>query len=208
MSNVKKETNISYMDYNTAREKLILPEYGRHLQRLVEHLKTIEDRDERTQAAHALIPVMAQVNPNIKENGDLKHKLWDHLFIMAKFDLDIDTPFEIIKEDVLNKKPDALPYTQGPFKKKHYGRIIQDMIARLNEYEGEEREMLTELLANQLKKSYVKWNKETVNDDVIFNDFKMLSENKIELNEDIKLVDTKVINNKPRKKKSTKKQRN
>lgn len=196
------------MDYNTSRDKLILPEYGRHLQRLVNHLKTIEDRDERTQAAHALIPVMAQVNPNIKENGDLKHKLWDHLFIMADFDLDIDAPFEIIKEEVLRRKPDPMPYTQASFKKKHYGRIIQDMIAKLNEFEGEEREALTELLANQLKKSYVKWNKETVNDDVIFNDFKLLSENTIELNEDIKLVDTKVITSKPKKKKTQKKSRN
>lgn len=196
------------MDYNTSREKLVLPEYGRHLQRLVNHIKTIEDRDERTKAAHDLIPIMAQVNTSIKENGDFKHKLWDHLFIMAGFDLDIDAPFEIINEDILYKKPKPMPYTQASFKKKHYGRIIQDMIDKLGDFEGEEREALTELLANQLKKSYVKWNKENVNDEDILNDFNLLANEKIEFSKEIKLVDTKSIMSKPKKKKATKKSRN
>lgn len=189
------------MDYNTNREKLILPEYGRHIQKLVDHMKAIEDRDERSRFAHALIPIMAQVNTNIKENGDFKHKLWDHLFIMADFDLDIDAPYEIPKREILDRKPDPLPYTQGKFKKKHYGKIIQRMMDQIDNYEGEEQEALIELLANQLKKSYVKWNKESVNDDVILSDFVELAEKDINFNEDIKLVEAREIMSKPSKKK-------
>ncbi|MDA3865302.1 MAG: DUF4290 domain-containing protein [Salinivirgaceae bacterium] len=196
------------MEYNTSRQKLVLPEYGRHIQKLIDYIKTIEDRDERTKAAEDLIPIMAQVNTSIKENGDFKHKLWDHLFIMADFELDIDTPFEIIKPEVLNRKPDPMPYTQASFKKKHYGRIIQDMIAKLDDYEGEEKEALTELLANQLKKSYIKWNKDSVNDDVIFNDFRHLAGTDVEIKDDLKLVETKAIMAKPKKRKTTRKNRN
>ena len=189
------------MDYNTNREKLILPEYGRHIQKLVDHMKAIEDKDERSRFAHALVPIMAQVNTNIKENGDFKHKLWDHLYIMADFDLDIDAPYEMPKREVLNKKPDRLPYTQGKFKKKHYGKIIQKMMDQIDKYEGEEQDALVELLANQLKKSYVKWNKESVNDDVILNDFVELAEKDINFKEDIKLVEAREIMSKPSKKK-------
>lgn len=196
------------MEYNTTRDELILPEYGRHIQKLVKHIKTIEDRDERTRAAHALIPVMAQVNTSLRENGDYKHKLWDHLFIMADFDLDVDAPFEMPKKEALNRKPDPLPYTQGKFKKKHYGKIIQYMMDKIDDYPEEEQEVLIELLANQLKKSYVKWNKESVNDDVIISDFIELAEKDISFKENIKLVETRNILAKPKKKKTNRKNRN
>ncbi len=196
------------MEYNTTRNELILPEYGRHIQKLVQHIKTIEDKEERTKAAHALIPVMAQVNTNLRENGDYKHKLWDHLFIMADFDLDVDAPFEMPIKEVLNRKPDPLPYDQGKFKKKHYGKIIQNMMDKIDDYSPEEQEVLIELLANQLKKSYVKWNKESVNDDVIINDFIKLAEKDINFKENIKLVETRNILSKPKKKKTNRKNRN
>ncbi|ALO16941.1 DUF4290 domain-containing protein [Salinivirga cyanobacteriivorans] len=196
------------MEYNTTRNELILPEYGRHIQKLVQHIKTIEDREERTKAAHALIPIMAQVNTNLRENGDYKHKLWDHLFIMADFDLDVDAPFEMPDKEVLNRKPDPLPYSQGKFKKKHYGKIIQNMMDKIDDYSPEEQEVLVELLANQLKKSYVKWNKESVNDDVIISDFIELAEKDVNFKDNIKLVETRNILAKPKKKKTNRKNRN
>lgn len=196
------------MEYNTTRNELILPEYGRHIQKLVQHIKTIEDREERTKAAHALIPIMAQVNTNLRENGDYKHKLWDHLFIMADFDLDVDAPFEMPDKEVLNRKPDPLPYSQGKFKKKHYGKIIQNMMDKIDDYPPEEQEVLVELLANQLKKSYVKWNKESVNDDVIISDFIELAEKDVNFKDNIKLVETRNILAKPKKKKTNRKNRN
>lgn len=195
------------MEYNTSRVKLTLPEYGRHIQKIVDHIKTIEDRTERTKAAHALIPVMGQVNTSLKENGDFKHKLWDHLFIMADFELDVDAPYEMPDREVLSKKPDPLPYTQGKFKKKHYGKIIQRMMDKVDEYPAEEQAYLIELLANQLKKSYVKWNKESANDEDIINDFKDLAEKNIQIKDDIKLVDTRNILSKPKKKKTNRKNR-
>ncbi|HKK58719.1 MAG TPA: DUF4290 domain-containing protein [Salinivirga sp.] len=196
------------MEYNTTRNELILPEYGRHIQKLVQHIKTIEDREERTKAAHALIPIMAQVNTNLRENGDYKHKLWDHLFIMADFDLDVDAPFEMPDKEVLNRKPDPLPYSQGKFKKKHYGKIIQNMMDKIDDYPPEEQEVLVELLANQLKKSYVKWNKDSVNDDVIISDFIELAEKDVNFKDNIKLVETRNILAKPKKKKTNRKNRN
>ncbi len=193
------------MEYNTSRSKLILPEYGRHIQNLVQHVKEIEDRDERTRAAHALIGVMGQVNTNLRENGDYKHKLWDHLFIMSDFDLDVDAPFEMPDRDVLEKKPDPLPYTQGKFKKKHYGKIIQKMMDKIDDYPEEEQNDLIELIANQLKKSFIKWNKDSVNDDVIMNDFRDLAEKDINFKDDLKLVEVKSVLAKPKKKKINRK---
>jgi hypothetical protein len=197
------------MDYNTTRRDLILPEYGRHIQKLVDHIKTIEDRDERSRSAHALIPVMAQVNTSLKENGDFRHKLWDHLFIMADFDLDVDSPYEMPSREVIFRKPESLPYTQGRFKKKHYGKIIQKMMDKIDDFEGEDQQALVELLANQLKKSYIKWNKESVNDEVILSDFIELAEKDIEFREDLKLVEVREVVSKPvKKKKLNRKNRN
>ncbi len=196
------------MEYNTSRPKLILPEYGRHIQKLVLHVKNIQDRDERTRAAYTLISVMAQVNTTLKENGDFKHKLWDHLFIMADFDLDVDAPYEMPDREVLEKKPDPLPYTQGKFKKKHYGKIIQRMMDKIEDYPEEDQNALIELIANQLKKSYIKWNKDSVNDDVIMSDFIDLAEKNINFKENLKLVETKSVLAKPKKKKMNRKTRN
>jgi len=193
------------MEYNTSRSKLILPEYGRHIQNLVQHVKEIENRDERTRAAHALIGVMGQVNTNLRENGDYKHKLCDHLFIMSDFELDVDAPFEMPDRDVLEKKPDPLPYTQGKFKKKHYGKIIQKMMDKIDDYPEEEQNDLIELIANQLKKSFIKWNKDSVNDDVIMNDFRDLAEKNINFKDDLKLVEVKSVLAKPKKKKINRK---
>ena len=179
------------MDYNTNRNHLILPEYGRHIQNLVTYIKTIEDKTKRTEAAVALIPVMLQVNRNLKEVGDYKHKLWDHLYIMADFDLDVDSPFPMPKKEIIFRKPAKVPYNQSRFQKKQYGKLIRQMIDKVDQYTEEEQKDLTRMIANQLKKSHVKWNKSSISDEVILSEFEKLAGHKINFEENIKLVEVK-----------------
>lgn len=191
------------MDYNTQRKKLALPEYGRHIQKMVDHIKSTEDREERNRLAKALIAIMGNMNPHFRDIVDFKHKLWDHLMIMADFDLDIDFPYEIIKKEVLLEKPGRISYASGEVKFKHYGRNLEKFIdyASVKE-EGEEKQMLIAAIANHMKKSYLMWNKEAVLDQVIFDDIKKLSNNRITIESDFKLNEVKDIlarNKKPKK---------
>jgi len=188
-------------DYNTTRKKLILPEYGRHIQKMVDHLKTIEDRDERNKAAKAIISIMGNMNPHLRDISDFKHKLWDHLALMADFDLDIDAPYEMPARETLTSKPEQVPYITGDIKYRHYGRIIHQMIdAAIEMEDGEDKKRLIKLLANHMKKSYLTWNRSQVTDEVIFNDIKQLSDGKLAIHEDLKLTETKDILAKNKKK--------
>ena len=117
-------------DYNSSRKKLILPEYGRNIQKMVNHLKTIEDRDERNKAAMTVIGVMGNLNPHLRDVNDFKHKLCDHLAIIADFDLDIDSPYPWPEPESLQSKPNKVPYHQHSIRKKHYGRSIVLMIEK------------------------------------------------------------------------------
>jgi len=181
-------------DYNSSRKKLILPEYGRNIQKMVNHIKTIEDRDERNKAAKTVIGVMGNLNPHLRDVGDFKHKLWDHLAIIADFDLDIDSPYELPGRESLISKPDKVPYHQHKIKKKHYGRSIVLMIDKAVELEpGEEKEDLVRMIAYHMKKSYLTWNREAVSDEEIFGDMKTLSGGKLIANPELKLPETKDI---------------
>jgi len=143
-------------DYNSSRKKLILPEYGRNIQKMVNHIKTIEDRDERNKAAKTVIGVMGNLNPHLRDVNDFKHKLWDHLAIIADFDLDIDTPYEWPEPESLQSKPEKVPYHQHRIKKKHYGRSIVLMIDKAVALEaGEEKDDLVKMIAYHMKKSYL-----------------------------------------------------
>ncbi|MCK5136571.1 MAG: DUF4290 domain-containing protein [Bacteroidales bacterium] len=189
-------------DYNSSRKKLILPEYGRNIQKMVNHIKTIEDRDERNRAARSVIAVMGNLNPHLRDVNDFKHKLWDHLAIISDFDLDIDSPYDWPDKTSLKSKPRKVPYDQHKIRFKHYGRSIVLMIEKAVELEpGEEKEDLTRLIAFHMKKSYLTWNREAVSDEVIFLDLKTLSGGKLEISEDLKLPETKDILAKNRKKK-------
>lgn len=189
------------MDYNSKRKKLALPEYGRNIQNMVDYLLTIEDRDQRTREAHTVIDVMGNLYTYLRDVDEFKHKLWDHLAIMADFKLDIEYPYEPPSPDILTEKPNRVPYNQHDIKYRHYGLVIENMIKEVAEYEGEEREALIELIANQMKKSYLSWNKDSVEDDKIFMDLKELSDGKIDLNpEEITLTDVKKIVSKKKKK--------
>lgn len=189
-------------DYNSSRKKLILPEYGRNIQKMVNHLKTIEDRDERNKAARTVIGVMGNLNPHLRDVNDFKHKLWDHLAIIADFELDIDSPYDLPKPESLKNKPNKIPYNQHKIKYKHYGRSIGMMIDKAVELEeGEEKKDLVRMIAYHMKKSYLTWNREAVSDEEIFLDLKALSGGRLQISEDLKLPETREILSKNRKKK-------
>ena len=190
------------MDYNSQRKKLPLPEYGRNIQNMVDYLMTIEDRDKRNRSAQTVIDVMGNLYPYLRDVAEFKHKLWDHLAIMTDFKLDIDYPYDLPSPDILTEKPNRVPYNQHRIKLKHYGLVMEKMIDKASEMEGEEKEVLTELLANHMKKSYLVWNKDAVEDDKIFKDLKQLSNGKIDIGSDLQLSDIKSLIGKKNKNKN------
>ncbi|MDL2224474.1 DUF4290 domain-containing protein [Bacteroidales bacterium OttesenSCG-928-M06] len=189
------------MKYNTKLKKLALPEYGRNIQNMVDHCVSIQDRDERTRCAHTIINIMGNLFPHLRDVNDFKHILWDHLAIMSDFALDIDYPYEVVKKEELYAKPDKLPYTQGRISYKHYGKNLENMIKQAMSYEeGEQKNYLIDLLANHMKKSFLTWNKEVVDDRKIFDDLNQLSAGHISLDEEEhKLTESKDILSKKNK---------
>ncbi len=192
------------MDYNSQRKKLPLPEYGRNIQNMVEYVMTIEDRETRNKHAQTVIDVMGNLYPYLRDVAEFKHKLWDHLAIMTDFKLDIDYPYDPPSPDILTEKPNQVPYSQNRIKYKHYGRTMELLIEKAAELEGEEKEAMIELLANHMKKSYLAWNKDAVEDDKIFKDLRELSHGNMEIDQDLKLTESKNLISKPAKKKKTK----
>ena len=190
------------MDYNTQRKHLVLPEYGRHIQQMVDQLLEVQDREERNKMAKAIIAVMGNMNPHLRDINDFKHKLWDHLHIMANFNLDIDSPYPKPDQQTIYEKPKSVPYPSNPIRFKHYGRSISLMIDKAIEMEeGEQKAALTSLIANHMKKSYLIWNKDSVSDEDIVRDIKELSDGKLTLAEDFKFNELKESSShKPRKK--------
>lgn len=170
------------MDYNTQRKPMAIPEYGRHIHILVDFCKQLEDRDERNRMARGIIDVMGNFQPHLRDVADFKHKLWDQLFIMADFDLDVDSPYEIPVKTVLNKKPKKLPYPKLASKYRYYGNNIQTMIDLAVTWEDSEvKDQLVYTIANHMKKCYLLWNKDTVTDDIIAEHLLELSDNKLSL---------------------------
>jgi len=193
------------MDYNSKRKKLPLPEYGRNIQNMVDYLLTIEDREKRNKSARSVIDVMGNLYPYLRDVAEFNHKLWDHLAIMADFKLDIDYPYEPPTPDILTEKPNIVPYNQHNIKYKHYGLVMEKMIDRIGDYEGEEKEILINLLANHMKKSYLAWNKDAVEDSKILMDLEEISDDKIKVDPEMKLAEIKNIMAKTKKKKKSKK---
>ena len=183
------------MEYNTQQRRLPLPEYGRSVQNMVDHALTIEDREERQRCANTIVNIMGGMFPHLRDVEDFNHKLWDHLAIMADFKLDIDYPVEVVKKESLEVKPDCSPYSQNKIHYRHYVRFIQDMIQVAVDYpEGEERKQLISMIANHMKKDYLNWNKDGVEDQKILDDLYELSGGKIKLTpEDLKLVEPRTF---------------
>ncbi len=183
------------MEYNTSRKKLVLPEYGRNIQRMVDLTKAEPDKEKRNAMAQAIIAIMGNMNPHLRDIVDFKHKLWDHLAIMADFTLDIDSPYAEPEIETLQEKPEIVPYNTNDTKFKHYGKTLEKMVdVAVDMEEGEMKEILIQLIANHMKKSYLTWNKEAVADEQIFRDLKIISKGKIDLNtEKITLTETREI---------------
>lgn len=177
------------MEYNTNQKKLALPEYGRSVQKMVDHALTIEDREERQKCAQTIIRIMGSMFPNTRNLPDYERKLWDHLAIMSDFTLDIDYPFEVIKKEEFHTPPQRVPYQTGEIKNRHYGRIVEAMIDHAcTLQEGEEKEQLIELILIQMKKNYIAWNKDGVEDSKIIDDLRIYTKGAIDISaKEIKL---------------------
>jgi len=181
-------------DYNTQRNRLVLPEYGRNVQRMVEYTMRVEDTEERNRLAKAIIVIMGNMNPHLRDISDFKHKLWDHLAIMSNFQIDIDSPYEKPTPKILTEKPRRIFRQSGGITYKHYGHIIELMIEEaIKMPEGREKEELTKIIANHMKKSYLTWNRDVVDDELILQDLARLSSGKLQIVEGTKLNDTREI---------------
>jgi hypothetical protein len=189
------------LEYNAEREHLIIPEYGRHIQKLVNHCLNLEDLEERNTMAKAIVHVMGNVQPHLRDVPDFQHKLWDQLFIMSDYKLDVDTPYPKPEREVLQAKPTGLPYPKSASKYRFYGNNIQIMIdTALTWEEGEMKDALVYTIANHMKKCYLNWNKDTVDDEVIFRHLSELSGGKLVLTDKEVLSDSKnLLRKKPSK---------
>ena len=173
---------VNFLEYNAERPHLIIPEYGRHLQKLIEQAVALKDRNERNKAARYIISVMGSLNPHLRDVPDFQHKLWDQLFIMSDFLIDVDSPYPLPNRELLQQKPDKLDYPQNFPKYRFYGNNIKYMIDVANSWDdGEMKNALIIVIANHMKKSFLSWNKDTVEDNVIFNHLYELSDGKINL---------------------------
>ena len=173
---------IENLEYNTVREDLIIPEYGRHIQKMINYASTRETKEERNKLANAIISVMGNLQPHLRDVADFQHKLWDQLFIMSDFKLDADSPFEKPSKEILNAKPAPLSYPQNFPKYRFYGNNIKIMIDEAVKWDsGEMKDALVLTIANHMKKCFLNWNKDSVKDQVIFDHLYELSDTKIDI---------------------------
>jgi len=185
------------MEYSSRKPKLIIPEYGRHIQMLVEKAVDIEDRDERNRFAGGIIDLMGEMYPYLRDVNDFKHKLWTHLALMSDFKLDIDSPYDKPEREKIYERPPKLPYPQKRMKYRYYGRTIVSIIDQAAEMEdSEQKNALILTVANHMKKQYLAWNKDIVDDSIIIRDLGILSENRINLPENYKLAETRNLKQK------------
>ncbi len=183
------------LEYNTVREDLIIPEYGRHIQKMIHHASSQKSKEERNRIAKSVISVMGNLQPHLRDVSDFQHKLWDQLFIMSDFKLDVDSPFEKPKKEELLAKPDPLSYPQNFPKYRFYGNNIKIMIDEAVKWDsGDKKEALVYIIANHMKKCFLNWNKDSVEDQVIFDHLHELSNSKIDLrNSKESLLDASVL---------------
>ncbi len=175
-------------DYNTTRKKLLLSEYGRNVQNMVEFVKALPSKDERNRFAQAVIELMGQLNPHLRDVADFKHKLWDHLFIISGYNLDVDSPYPLPQREIIERKPDRIGYPHSKIRFKHYGKSVELMIEKAKALEDPERKaQYVSWIANFMKMAYVTWNKDHVADETIINDLKLLSKGELSLAENTSL---------------------
>ena len=186
---------IDKLEYNTSREEMIIPEYGRHIQKMINYASSRKTKDDRNKLSKAIISIMGNLQPHLRDVPDFQHKLWDQLFIMSDFKLDADSPFEKPSKEVLDAKPDPLSYPQSYPKYGFYGNNIKIMIDEAVKWDkGEMKEALIYTIANHMKKCFLNWNKDNVEDAVIFDHLFELSDGKIDIRKsDEELLDSSVL---------------
>ena len=182
------DENPIILDYNTEREKLAMPEYGRNVLKMVEDVKKIEDRAKRSEQARAVVRVMEILNPQVHSADNWEQKLWDHLYIMAGYDLDVDSPYPMPSTEQRKSRPEIIPLKKKPIKATHYGRNIESIIDLIaSEPEGEMKTAMIRSLAMYMRQQYLIWNKDSVADTTIFSDIEKLSEYRIKVPEGLTL---------------------
>ena len=186
---------IKNLEYNTEREDLIIPEYGRHIKKMIDHVSSLKSKDERNKLSNAIISVMGNLQPHLRDVPDFQHKLWDQLFIMSNFKLDANSPFEKPSKDILDSKPLPLEYPQSFPKYRFYGNNIKIMIDEAVKWDNsDKKDALIFTIANHMKKCFLNWNKDNVEDQVIFEHLYELSDSKIDIkNSNIELLDSSVL---------------
>ena len=174
--------NIEGLDYNTQREKLALPEYGREIQRMVDHAKTLPDKKERQRCAQTIVAIMDRMFPQNRQNADYKHKLWDHLALMSNFELDIDWPYDIHQAADITTRPEPMPYPMKDIAVRHYGYMVCELFDKLKQMPpGKERDELARVTANQMKRNLMLWSHGSSDDEKVASDLARFTDGKIQL---------------------------
>jgi len=198
------------MKYNTARDHLVLPEYGRNVQKMVDHATTIQNKEERNKCVKTIIEFMGLMNPQLRDLKEFNHKLWDHLFIISKFQLEAESPYPLPEPKKLDERPEKMPYPKNKIKFPFYGAALENMIRyAVNQNDGRDKEIMTGMIANHMKKSYLLFNKHSVSNDTIILHLKQLSDNKLIIPKDFEFIRSSSVINKSQKnyKKKFKKKR-
>lgn len=182
------------MEYNTARPKMLIPEYGRNVQKMVDFAVTIADKEERNKVANAIINVMGELKQHLRDDEDYRHKLWTHLFIMSDFKLDVDSPYPIPKKENINIKPNKMPYPKNTIKFGHYGKSVEKLIeVAMGITDGKEKIALIKVIANMMKKFHLMYHTNSIDESVIMLHLEKLSEGKLKLDDLSFFTDTRDI---------------
>ncbi|MAW20845.1 MAG: hypothetical protein CMD16_00430 [Flavobacteriales bacterium] len=176
------------MEYNTKRDHLTIPEYGRHVQKMINHAISVSNKEERQKCVESIITFMGQMNPHLRDVKEFTHKLWDHLHIMSDFKLDVESPYPRPEKEKLLEKPDAMEYPGNKIKFSYYGNTIQSMITTAIKMEGAEKEIISGMIANQMKKSYILFNESSVDNNIIKLHLKQLSNGNLTLADDFQFI--------------------
>jgi hypothetical protein len=183
-------------DYNTQRRNLLLPEYGRHIQKMIQYVKSVKDREKRNEQVRAVVAVMGNLNPHLRDIVGFRHKLWDHVYIIGDFDIDIDSPYPVPTPETFKEKPAVIPYMHTPVSIMHYGRHVENMVKAITAHpDSETKDAMIAALAQYMKKLYLTWNKDTVSDEIIFKDIAALSNGRIRVNPALKLQNVQIQGN-------------
>jgi hypothetical protein len=203
---MKSKTPEPLLEYNTQRNKMKISEYGRNIQKMIEHACSLEDKEERNKAAKSIVKVMGQLNPHLRDVTDFNHKLWDHLFIMSNFELDVESPYPKPAPETFTAKPEKVSYPSNRIKYRHFGKSIEKIIEEAKKMEdGPKKDHLVGVIANFMKMSYLNYNRDSVSDELILEFLDELSDGKLKPGENFRFYHTNEILQSTRKPKQQQK---